>query len=63
MFLALFDALRTQRVPVTPREWLDLLTKLGLLARVQRSPALWEMTEQGFAALAAHDKQSGEKKS
>lgn len=28
MFLALFDALRTQRVPVTPREWLDLLAAL-----------------------------------
>ena len=41
------------------REWLGLLTKLRLLARVQRSPALWEMTEQGFAALAAHDRQSG----
>lgn len=28
MFLALFDALRAQRVPVTPREWLDLLAAL-----------------------------------
>lgn len=29
------------------REWFDVLTQLGLLARVQRSPALWEMTQQG----------------
>ena len=28
MFLALFDALRALRVPVTPREWLDLLGAL-----------------------------------
>lgn len=29
------------------RHWLDLLTQLGLLNRVQRSPALWEITQQG----------------
>lgn len=29
------------------RHWFDLLTRLGLLNRVQRSPALWEMTQQG----------------
>ncbi|HHF0887605.1 TPA: hypothetical protein ACPILO_005545 [Pseudomonas aeruginosa] len=29
------------------RHWLDLLTQLGLLNRVQRSPALWEITCQG----------------
>lgn len=29
------------------RHWFDLLTQLGLLNRVQRSPALWEMTQQG----------------
>lgn len=34
------------------RERLDLLTQLGLLARVQRSPALWELTQAGEEALA-----------
>lgn len=29
------------------REWLDVLTRLGLLNRVQRSPGLWEITQQG----------------
>lgn len=29
------------------RNWLDLLTQLGLLNRVQRSPALWEISQQG----------------
>ncbi|MFU5132673.1 hypothetical protein ACM7ZR_30225 [Pseudomonas aeruginosa] len=29
------------------RHWLDLLTQLGLLNPVQRSPALWEITQQG----------------
>lgn len=29
------------------RHWFDLLTQLGLLNRLQRSPALWEMTQQG----------------
>ncbi|HGH4358283.1 TPA: hypothetical protein ACJIUP_003974 [Pseudomonas aeruginosa] len=29
------------------RRWLDLLTQLGLLNRVQRSPALWEISQQG----------------
>lgn len=29
------------------RHWFDVLTQLGLLNRVQRSPALWEMTQQG----------------
>jgi hypothetical protein len=29
------------------REWFDILTHLGLLSRVQRSPALWEITQQG----------------
>ncbi|HWH86199.1 MAG TPA: hypothetical protein VNV36_05405 [Pseudomonas sp.] len=33
------------------RHWLDLLTQLGLLSRVQRSPALWEITQQGEACL------------
>ena len=34
------------------REWFDTLTHLGLLVRVQRSPAYWEMTQQGEDALA-----------
>ncbi|HCF4018000.1 TPA: hypothetical protein NIE22_002503 [Pseudomonas aeruginosa] len=29
------------------RHWFDLLTQLGLLNRVQRSPALWEISQQG----------------
>lgn len=33
------------------RHWFDLLIQLGLLNRVQRSPALWEMTQQGEDAL------------
>ncbi|NAN50873.1 hypothetical protein EX349_06655 [Pseudomonas protegens] len=33
------------------RHWLDLITQLGLLNWVQRSPALWEMTQQGEDAL------------
>ena len=35
------------------RHWLDLLTQLGLLNRVQRSPAMWEITQQGEACLDA----------
>ncbi|BBJ26645.1 hypothetical protein [Pseudomonas phage R12] len=30
-----------------PAGWLDLLTQPGLLNRVQRSPALWEISQQG----------------
>ena len=44
MFLALFDALRAQRVPVTPREWLDLLAALKAGAG--------EPTPEGLYALA-----------
>ena len=44
MFLALFDALRTQRVPVTPREWLDLLAAL--------QAGVAEPTPEGLYALA-----------
>ena len=33
------------------REWFDVLTHLGLLERVQRSPAYWEITQQGEDAL------------
>lgn len=33
------------------RHWFDLLTQLGLLNRVQRSPALWEITDQGEDVL------------
>ncbi len=35
------------------RHWLDLLTQLGLLNRVQRSPALWEISQQGEDLLGA----------
>ncbi|MBX5852215.1 hypothetical protein ISE07_26080 [Pseudomonas aeruginosa] len=35
------------------RHWLDLLTQLGLLDRVQRSPALWEISQQGEDLLEA----------
>ena len=44
MFLALFDALRAERVPVTPREWLDLLAALQAGAG--------EPTPEGLHALA-----------
>lgn len=33
------------------RHWFDVLTHLGLLNRVQRSPALWELTQQGEDCL------------
>lgn len=33
------------------RHWFDTLTQLGLLNRVQRSPALWEITDQGEDVL------------
>ena len=33
------------------RHWFDVLTQLGLLNRVHRSPAYWEMTQQGEDAL------------
>ena len=35
------------------RHWFDVLTQLELLRRVQRSPAYWEMTQQGEDALKA----------
>ncbi|WP_236079460.1 hypothetical protein [Pseudomonas aeruginosa] len=35
------------------RHWLDLLTQLGLLNRVQRSPAFWEISQQGEDLLEA----------
>ncbi|HFQ7572533.1 hypothetical protein ACV6ZV_18880, partial [Pseudomonas aeruginosa] len=35
------------------RHWLDLLTQLGLLNRVQRSPALWEISQHGEDLLEA----------
>ena len=35
------------------RHWFDILTHLGLLNRVQRSPGLWEMTQQGEDCLEA----------
>ena len=33
------------------RHWFDLLTQLGLLNRVQHSPAMWQITAQGEDAL------------
>ncbi|WP_109513569.1 hypothetical protein [Pseudomonas ovata] len=36
------------------RHWLDLLVQLALLNRVQRSPALWEITQQGEDLLDQH---------
>lgn len=36
------------------RPWFDTLTLLGLLERVQRSPAFWEMTQEGYALLEAY---------
>lgn len=42
------------------RHWLDVLTRLGLLNRVQRSPARWEMTAQADDALEAAHQQRGE---
>ncbi|RCM35111.1 hypothetical protein PA171_04275 [Pseudomonas aeruginosa] len=41
------------------RHWLDLLTQLGLLNRVQRSPALWEISQQGEDLLEAPVAQAG----
>lgn len=35
------------------RHWLDLLTQLGRLNRLQRSPARWEITQQGEDCLDA----------
>ncbi|WP_256597990.1 hypothetical protein [Pseudomonas sp. XWY-1] len=32
-------------------QWFDVLTHLGLLKRVQRSPALWQVTDQGEQLL------------
>lgn len=44
------------------REYLDALTILGLLARTQRSPAQWCITDAGSDFLAAHsaDARNGE---
>lgn len=33
------------------REWFDALVTIGLLERVQRSPALWEMTSAGESLI------------
>ena len=35
------------------RHWLDLLTRLALLNRIRRTPALWEISQQGEDVLAA----------
>ncbi|MBD9671608.1 hypothetical protein IB275_13580 [Pseudomonas sp. PDM21] len=37
------------------RHWLDLLTQLALLIRVQRSPAIWEISQQGEDLLRDFD--------
>ncbi|MBM5460249.1 hypothetical protein H8F21_22045 [Pseudomonas sp. P66] len=37
------------------RDWLDVLVRLGLMNRVQRSPALWEISDAGDALLEARD--------
>jgi len=42
------------------RHWLDVLTRLGLLNRVQRSPARWEMTAQADDALETAHQQREE---
>ncbi|MFK8398120.1 hypothetical protein M2D07_006365 [Pseudomonas sp. BGr12] len=42
------------------RHWLDLLTRLGLLNRVQRSPALWEISQQGEDLLETPVAQAGQ---
>jgi hypothetical protein len=45
------------------RHWLDLLTQLGLLIRQQRSPAMWEISQQGedlLAILNAADQEGGQ---
>lgn len=34
-------------------QWFDVLTQLGLLKRVQRSPALWQITEQGSGSWSS----------
>jgi len=36
------------------RHWLDMLVQLGLLNRVQRSPALWEIAQQGEDVLEGY---------
>lgn len=33
------------------KDWLNTLTFLGLLERVQRSPAMWSITDEGFELL------------
>ncbi|HHX7063328.1 TPA: hypothetical protein ACVGOK_000520 [Pseudomonas aeruginosa] len=42
------------------RHWLDLLTQLGLLNRAQRSPALWEISQQGDDLLEGQAAQAGQ---
>ena len=36
------------------RHWLDILTRMGLLNRVQRSPARWEIAQQGEDVLESY---------
>lgn len=41
--------------------WFEVLTRLGLLNRVQRSPALWEFTDEGEQFLGSPGCADGEK--
>jgi hypothetical protein len=43
------------------RHWFDILTHLGLLNRVQRSPAWWELTDEAERFLASPGCADGEK--
>jgi len=43
------------------RHWFDVLTRLGLLNRVQRSPALWELTDEAEQFLSSPGSADGEK--
>ncbi len=43
MFLRLFHALRAERVPVTPREWLDLLGALQAGVATPEPQALYAL--------------------
>lgn len=41
------------------RKWLDLLAQLGLLSRVQLSPARWEISEAGQQLLSSYTGEEG----
>jgi len=42
------------------RHWLDILTRFGLLNRIKRSPAVWEISQQGEDLLEASQPADGE---